>query len=331
MTKLIGRRPLMLRSLAAALLMSGAIAGPLAFAQTEKKSVAVTAIVEHPALNAIRDGVKEELQAAGFIDGSNLKWEYQSAQGNPGTAATIARKFIGNKPDVIVAIATPSAQAVVAATKTIPVVYAGVTDPVAAQLVKSWDASGTNVTGVSDVLELDKQLDLILQLVPTAKRIGMVYNPGEANSVVVVEGMKKLLEGKGMTLVEATAPRTVDITAAARNLVGKVDAIYSNTDNNVVSAYETLAKVANDSKTPLIASDTDSVARGAIAAVGIDYKDLGRQAGKQVIRILKGESAGSLPSETSENLQLFVNKKAAAAQGVELSPDFLASATEIIE
>lgn len=331
MSQIMARRPLLLRTLAAAVLMSGFVASPSAFAQTATKSVAVTAIVEHPALNAIRDGVKEELQAAGYTEGNNLKWEYQSAQGNPGTAATIARKFIGDKADVIVAIATPSAQAVVAATKTIPVVYSGVTDPVAAQLVKSWEASGSNVTGVSDVLELDKQIDLILQVVPNAKRIGMVYNPGEANSVVVVQGLKKLLEAKGLTLVEATAPRTVDITSAARNLVGKVDVIYSNTDNNVVSAYEALVKVANDTKTPLIASDTDSVARGAIAAVGIDYKDLGHQTGKQVVRILNGEAAGSIPSETSQHLQLFVNKKAAAAQGVTLSDAFLASAKHVID
>ena len=326
----IGRRPFVVKSLAAAALLAGMVAGSAAWAQ-KTPSVAVTAIVEHPALNSVRDGVKEGLEAAGFKEGENLKWEFQSAQGNPGTAATIARKFIGDKSDVIVAIATPSAQAVVAATKDIPTVYSAVTDPVAAQLVKDWKASGTNVTGVSDLLELEKQLELILQIVPDAKRVGMVYNPGEANSVVVVEGLKKLLASKGLQLVEATAPRTVDITAAARNLVGKVDAIYTNTDNNVVSAYEALVKVANDAKIPLIASDTDSVKRGAIAAVGIDYRDLGRQTGAIVARILKGEKAGDIPSETTQNLQLFVNPKAASAQGVTLSEAFIQSATEVIE
>ena len=130
------------------------------------KSVALTAIVEHPALDAARDGVKDELKAAGFEAGKNLRFEYQSAQGNTGTAAQIARKYIGDKPDVIVAIATPSAQAVVAATKDIPVVYSAVTDPVAARLVKTWDASGTNVTGVSDLSPLDKHLELIRKVAP---------------------------------------------------------------------------------------------------------------------------------------------------------------------
>ena len=300
-------------------------------AMAADKAVAVTAIVEHPALDAIRDGVKEELKAQGFEAGKNLKWEYQSAQGNPGTAAQIARKFVGDKADVIVAIATPSAQAVVAATKSIPTVYSGVTDPVAAQLVKDWKPSGTNVTGVSDMLVLDKQIDLIKKVVPKAKRVGMVYNPGEANSVVVVNEFKKLLPKQGMTLVEASAPRTVDISAAAKSLIGKVDVIYTNTDNNVVSAYEALVKVANDAKIPLIASDTDSVKRGAIAALGVDYHDLGRQTGKIVVRILKGEKPGAIASQTSDKLQLFVNTGAAEKQGVKLSPEFVKSATTVIK
>ncbi|TMS57010.1 ABC transporter substrate-binding protein [Imbroritus primus] len=295
------------------------------------KAVAITAIVEHPALDAVRDGVKEELKAQGFEAGKNLKWEYQSAQGNPGTAAQIARKFVGDKPDAIVAIATPSAQAVVAATKSIPTVYSAVTDPIAAQLVKDWKPSGTNVTGVSDMLAIDKQIDLIKKVVPKAKRVGMVYNPGEANSVVVVNELKKLLPKQGMTLVEASAPRTVDISAAAKSLIGKVDVIYTNTDNNVVSAYEALVKVANDAKIPLIASDTDSVKRGAIAALGMDYFDLGRQTGKIVARILKGEKPGAIASQTSDKMQLFVNTGAAEKQGVKLSPEFVKSATTVIK
>ena len=301
-----------------------------AFAQ-DTKSVAVVAIVEHPALDAIRDGARDELKAEGYEVGKNLKWEYQSAQGNTGTAAQIARKFVGDKPDAIIGIATPTAQAVAAATKTVPLVYSGVTDPVAAQLVKSWDASGTNVTGVSDKLPLDKQVALIKRVVPNAKTVGMVYNPGEANSVVVVKELEKLLPAAGLTLKTAAAPRTVDISSAANSLVGKVDVIYTNTDNNVVSAYESLVKVANDRKIPLVASDTDSVKRGAIAALGINYYDLGRQTGKVVGRILKGEKPGSIASQTSSNLELFVNTAAAAKQGVKLSDDLVKEAKTVIK
>ena len=303
----------------------------MAPASAQEKSVAVTAIVEHPALDAVRDGVQAALKEAGYESGKNLKWQYQSAQGNTGTAAQIARKFIGDKPDAIVAIATPSAQAVVAATKSVPVVYSAVTDPVAAKLVPSMEASKTNVAGVSDVLALDKQIELIKQVVPGAKRIGMVYNPGEANSVVVVKELQKLLPGMGLTLVEAAAPRSVDVSSAARSLIGKVDVIYTSTDNNVVSAYEALVKVGQDAKIPLVASDTDSVKRGAIAALGINYRDLGEQTGRMVVRILKGEKPGEIKSETSSKLELFVNPGAAEKQGVKLSDALIKSAAQVVQ
>ena len=303
----------------------------MAPASAQEKSVAVTAIVEHPALDAVRDGVQAALKEAGYESGKNLKWQYQSAQGNTGTAAQIARKFVGDKPDAIVAIATPSAQAVVAATKSVPVVYSAVTDPVAAKLVPSMEPSKTNVAGVSDVLALDKQIELIKQVVPGAKRIGMVYNPGEANSVVVVKELQKLLPGMGLNLVEAAAPRSVDVSSAARSLIGKVDVIYTSTDNNVVSAYEALVKVGQDAKIPLVASDTDSVKRGAIAALGINYRDLGEQTGRMVVRILKGEKPGEIKSETSSKLELFVNPGAAEKQGVKLSDALIKSAAQVVQ
>ncbi len=308
-----------------------ALATALVPAHAQQKSVAVTAIVEHPALDAVRDGVQAALKEAGFESGKNLKWQYQSAQGNTGTAAQIARKFIGDKPDAIVAIATPSAQAVIAATKSVPVVFSAVTDPVAAQLVKSWNASGNNVTGVSDLLALDQQMALLRQVVPNAKRVGMVYNPGEANSMVVVKQMRALLPTLGLSLVEAAAPRTVDVGSAARSLVGKVDVIYTNTDNNVVSAYEALVKVGQEAKIPLIASDTDSVKRGAIAAYGINYRELGEQTGRIVVRILKGEKPGDIKPETSSKTELFVNPGAAEKQGVKLSQALIQSAAQVIK
>ena len=320
---------LSVRAIVGATALAALLSGAPALAQ--EKSVAVTAIVEHPALDAIRDGVQDALKAAGYNAGKNLRWQYQSAQGSPGTAGQIARKFVGDRPDAIVAIATPSAQAVVAATKDVPVVYSGVTDPVAAQLVKGWEASGTNVTGVSDRLALDKQIELIKKIVPQAKRVGIVYNPGEANSVVVVKQLQELLPKAGMTLVEAAAPRSVDVGSAARSLIDKVDVIYTSTDNNVVSAYESLVKVGNDAKVPLIASDTDSVRRGAIAALGVDYRALGVQTGKIVVRILKGEKPGAIPSESSSKVELFVNPGAAQKQGVTLSEAVLKSAAQIIK
>jgi len=295
------------------------------------KSVLVTAIVEHKALDAVRDGVKDELKSAGFEAGKNLKYEYQSAQGNPGTAAQIARKYVGERPNVIVAIATPSAQAVVAATKDIPVVYSAVSDPVAAKLVKSWAASGGNVTGVSDMSPLETHLALIKRVMPGAKRVGVIYSPGEANSVSIVEALKKAMPASGMTLVEGPAPRTVDVSSAAQSLVGKVDVFYAPTDNNVMSALEGLVKVAQQAKIPVVAADTDAVTRGAVAALGLNYYDIGRQTGKIVVRVLQGEAAGQIGSQTSATFELHVNPGAALKQGVTLSDDLVKSAKLVIK
>lgn len=314
---------------AIALALAAAAIAPAAAA--DNKTVSVTSIVEHPALDAARDGVRDELKAAGYEAGKNLKYEYQSAQGNNGTASQIARKFIGDRPDVIVAIATPSAQAVVAATRDIPVVYSAVTDPVAAKLVKTWEASGTNVTGVSDLSPLDKHLELIRKIVPNAKRIGVIYSPGEANSVAIVEALKKAVGPAGFTLVEGAAARTVDVPSAAQSLVGKADVIYAPTDNNVMSAFEGIVKVAQQAKLPVIAADTSAVKRGAVAALGLNYYDLGRQTGKLVVRVLKGEAPGKIASQVSTTFELHVNPVAAQKQGVTLSDELVKSAKVVVK
>ena len=324
------KRDFLKRCIASACVASAAMLAPVAHAQAVK-SVGITAIVDHPALNAIRKGVEDELKASGWEQGKNLKITYQNAQGNAATAGQIARKFVGDKTDVIVAISTPSAQAAVAATKSTPIVFAAVTDPVAAKLVKSWDASGTNVTGMSDRLPLAPQIDLLLQVKPGAKRVGFVYNPGEINSVTVLKELKTELAKRGMTLVEAAAPRTVDIPSAAKSLTGKVDVIYSTTDNNVVSAYESMVRVAQEAKLPLVAADTGSVKRGAIAALSADYYDMGRQTGKMVDKILKGAKPGSMAPEVSNKLALAVNPEAAKKQGAPLSDALLKRAAEVVK
>ncbi|MDO5653303.1 MAG: ABC transporter substrate-binding protein [Brachymonas sp.] len=295
------------------------------------KSVGITAIVDHPALDSARKGVEDELKALGWVPGKNIKLTYQSAQGNTATAGQIARKFVGDKTDVIVAIATPSAQAAVAATKSVPVVFTAVTDPVAAKLVKAMKPSGTNVTGVSDRLPLAPQIDLLLKVKPGAKRVGYVFSPGEVNSVVVLKELKTELAKRGMTVVEAAAPRTVDIPSAIKSLVGKVDVVYTTTDNNVVSAYESMVRVATESKLPLVAADTDSVARGAIAALGMNYYDMGRQTGKMVDRILKGTKPGAIAPETGSKMSMHVNPESAAKQGVKLPEAFIKQAAEVVK
>lgn len=314
----------------ATLAAAAAFAAPWAQAQSDVKTVGITAIVDHPALDSVRKGVQDELKDLGWEEGKDLKLSYQSAQGNTATAGQIARKFAGDKVDAIVAIATPSAQAAVAATKSIPVVFTAVTDPVAAKLVADWQPSGTNVTGVSDALPLAAQMDLLLKVKPDAKRVGYVYSPGEVNSTIVLKELKTELEKRGMSVAEAAAPRTVDIPSAAKSLVGKVDVIYTTTDNNVVSAYESMVRVAQEAKLPLVAADTDSVKRGATAALGMNYYDLGRQTGKIVDRILKGTKPGEIAPEVGAKMSLMVNPDAAEKQGITLPESLIKEAAEVV-
>ncbi len=313
----------------AAALMAAAL--PLGAARADQPSVAVTAIVEHPALDAVVAGVRDTLAEAGLVAGETLTWRYESAQGNPATAAQIARKFVGDAPDVIVPISTPSAQAVVAATSEIPVVFSAVTDPVAARLVVAPAAPGANVTGVTDLSPMNKHLDLIRRITPDVATLGAIFNPGEANAVVLIDLLKELAPAHGITVVTAAAPKSAAVLAAAQSLVGKVDAFYVGTDNTVVSALEAIVKVAVDNQIPFYAGDTNSVERGAMAAVGFNYYDVGRQTGAMVLRILDGADPGGMPVEGVEIVELFLNPGIAERMGVTISAEMLDEATTIVE
>ena len=312
---------------AVATAVSLAVSGPAIAAD---KHVAITQIVEHPALDAVRKGVKDVLSEAGFSESNGLKWSYESAQGNPATAAQIAKKFAGDAPDVIVAIATPSAQTVVASARNIPVVFSAVTDPVGAKLVKDPMHPGGNVTGVTDMTPIAAHMALVKRVVPAAKRLGVISNPGEANSVTLVSLIEAEAPKVGMSVVNAAATKSGDVLAAARSLVGKVDVIYIPTDNTVISAFEAVVKVGNEASIPVLAGDTDSVKRGAVAAAGFNYYDVGRQTGHMVVKILNGTNPGSMAVEGVGKTELYVNLKAAKAQGVTLSDALIGEAKDVI-
>ena len=315
------------------LLVSASVLMPLAITNAaNEKHVAITQIVEHPALDACAKGVKDELAEAGFIVGKNLKWSFESAQGAPATAAQIAKKFAGENPDVVVGIATPSAQALASSARDIQQVFSAVTDPVGAKLIKTMEkANGGNITGVSDLSPIDSHMDLIKTIVPDAKKVGVVFNPGETNSVTLLKLVKKHAPSRGMQVVEAGAPKSSEVLAATRSLVGKVDVIYIPTDNTVVSAFEAVIKVATEAKIPVISADTDSVKRGAIAAQGFNYYDLGRQTGKMVVQVLKGKKAGDIKPEGVSKTELYVNPESAKLMGVTLSDALIQSAKEVVK
>ena len=298
--------------------------------QAKPVYVATTAIVEHPALDAVRDGIKAVLNENGYKD-KELKFTYESAQGQPSIAAQIARKMVGDEPDVIVAIATPSAQAAVSVSRNIPVVFSAVTDPIGAKLVQTLKQPGGNVTGLSDMVNVRQHLALIKEFIPHLKTVGVPYNPGEANSVSTVAALKTAAAEMGIKIIESAAPKSSDVMIAAKQLVGKVDAIYCPIDNTIISAVESVVKVGIDAQIPVFAGDTDTVARGAVAAVGYDYFDLGRQTGEIVVRVLKGEKAGSIDVKMAQGTNMFVNSKMAAKMGVKIPAAVLARATKVIK
>ncbi|MCX7667674.1 MAG: ABC transporter substrate-binding protein [Atribacterota bacterium] len=284
----------------------------------EKVKIGIMQIVDHPALNAVRDGLKDALKEVyGYVEGENIVYDAQSAQGDVATANTIAQKFVAAKVNLIVSIATPTSQAAANATKEIPIVFSAVTDPVAAGLVKDLENPGGNVTGISDMTPVDRQIYLIKFLFPEAKKVGTLYNSGEVNSVVTNELAKKACQENGLELLEATVTSTADVAMAAQSLVGKVDAIYVSTDNTVVSALDVVAKVCLDKKIPLILADPTTVEKGALCGLGFDYYLHGRQTADIVARILKGEKPGNIPVEFAKKLTLLVNVKTLGNLGLD--------------
>lgn len=299
-------------------------------AQAEQVHVATTAIVEHPALDSVRDGIKAALLENGYTD-DTLKFSYESAQGNPAIAAQIARKMVGDQPDVIVAIATPSAQAAVSAARDIPVIFSVVTDPMGAKLVSNMDKPGRNVTGLSDAVPVAQHLAMIKEVVPGLKRLGIPFNPGEPNAVSIIAAMKVVAAEQGIEIIEAPAPKSSDVMVASQKLIGKVDAIYTTLDNTIITALESIVKVGIDAQIPVFSADTDSVTRGAVAAVGFNYNDLGRQTGEMVIEVLKGKNPGDMPVRIAEGTDIYVNLKTARMMGVEVPESLLARATKVIK
>jgi putative ABC transport system substrate-binding protein len=297
---------------------------------TKTFKVGITQIVTHPALDACVAGFKEELAAKGYVEGKNITYDFENANGDMSTAATIAQKFAGEGLNLIYSVATPTSQAVAKATTSIPIVFCAVTDPVAAGLVTDVNAPSGNITGVSDLLTteaLTKHLELIKQIVPNVKTVGLLYNAGEANSVVLVKSEAAVAAKMGLQVAKATAASPAEVQAAAQSLVGRCQAVSVLTDNTVVSALSSVVKVCEQNHLPLIAADTDSVKGGAVAAWGFQYQDLGKQAGDIAAQILGGTAVKDIPVEYAKNLQLAINEKSAQAMGVTIPASLAGQAT----
>ena len=301
----------------------------------DTKKIAISMIIEVPQLLQTKDGILTGLSERGFSDGRNLSVEYQTANGNMPTQQQIARKFVGEVPDVIVAITTPTSQAMVAATKDIPIVFATVIDPVKAKVISKYDKPGGNVTGVSDAPPIAQQLRLVREILPNLKKLGFIYNPSLDSSKATLEWINEQGKLLGIEVVESPAPTANEIIPAARKLVGKVDAIFIPNDTTVVASIEAIVKIGEETKTPIFTGETRGVERGGIASIGLNYTEVGRLAGHMVAEVLSGKKPGDIDAiiayQKLPNLDVYVNKRSASAMGVAIPPTVLARATKVVE
>lgn len=293
--------------------------------------VGVAKFVSHPALDALEKGIVDEISAAR----PDIKFDLQNSNADMGTAAQIARRFKDEKVVVAIGIATPTAQALANAIKDVPVIYSAVTDPVAAGLVASLAAGGPNVTGTSDMTPVRQQLEFLFSL-KKVKRLGHVYNAGEANSVKLAELVRGVCKEKGVAVVESTVTNSAEVKQAVLSIAGRVDGIYLGNDNTVFSAINAVAEVAIQRKIPLVTADPSSAETGVpvLAAIGFDYYAMGRATGKIALRVLAGEKTSSIPAYLSTDPKDFlvvVNKDTAAKIGLKLSESVISGAQVVVE
>lgn len=289
--------------------------------------IGIIQIVEHPALDSAREGFLETLKENGYEEGKNLTVDYQNAQGDQSILQSITQKFSSSNLDLVLAIATPSAQAMASASQDIPILITAVTDPVEAKLVNSMEKPGKNVSGTTDMNPIKEQFELMKALVPAAKKVGIIYNAGEVNSQVQVAIAKTVATELGLEVVEATVTTSADVLQASQSLIGKVDTIYVPTDNMVVSAAQSVIQVANKNKIPIISGESSVVDAGGAGTIGINYKKLGSQTGEMALRVFKGEKPQDMPIEAQNEFDTVLNQTTLDLFGITVPADILEKAT----
>ena len=298
-------------------LMAIALIGCGSQQDSGKVKLGILQIIDHPSLNQSREGFIEELKNLGYTEGDNLEIDYQNAQGDAANLKSMSTKLAKNS-DLILAIGTPSAQAVANETKDIPILFTATTDPVEAGLVKDLNNVGGNISGTSDMSPVKEQLTLLENITQGIKTVGLLYNAGEANSKVSIDIAKKELEGKNLNVVEKTVTNTNDVKQAAEVLAGEVDGIYIPTDNVVASAMPTVGDVAKKNKVPVVTGSTDMALEGGLATYGIDYNKLGRQTAVMAVKIFKKKAkVQDMPVEYASENVLVVNEEMAKALGID--------------
>ncbi|WP_349667006.1 ABC transporter substrate-binding protein [Lacrimispora sp.] len=287
-------------------------------ADGKQYKIGVLQLVQHTALDASNKGFIKALDDAGL----NYTVDQQNASGDQPTCQTIASKLVNDGDDLILAIATPAAQAVAGATSDIPVLITAVTDPAASDLVESNEVPGGNITGTSDLTPVKEQISLLKKILPDAKTVGVLYCTAESNSEIQAKMAKEAIEAAGMTAVDYTVSSSNEIQTVVTSMVGKVDAIYAPTDNTIAAGMTTVAMIANENKIPTICGEEGMVKAGGLATYGIDYYELGYLTGKQAVKILtEGADVSKMPIEylPLEKCKLSVNEETAKTLGIDLS------------
>ncbi|RAK10500.1 putative ABC transport system substrate-binding protein [Halanaerobium saccharolyticum] len=300
------------------------------FAGAQEYRIGISQFVEHPALDAAREGFIKGLAEAGFSE-ENIEFIEQNAQADFATAQSIAQQFKGDNLDLILTIATPNAQAAANVITDTPVLFTAVTDPEEAGIVASMERPGGNLTGTTDMNPVAQQIELIKEFIPEITDLGVLYNPGEVNSVVQVDLVKETTAEMGINLHEGTVSNSSEVSLAASSLIGDVDAIYVPTDNIIVSALPSVLNITNQNNIPVFASENGQVRQGSIATLGIDYNLLGVQTGKMAARVLNGADPAEMAVESSDQLKLYLNKKAAENLNLEIPAAVLDRADVIYE
>ena len=285
-------------------------------------TIGISKLMAHPALDSIEQGIKDHLADCGI----EAVFETQNANGEISTASSIAQLFRTEGKDIVVGIATPTAQALANTFSDRPVVFATVTDPEAAGL------SGLeNVCGTSDMVPVEEHLRLIEE-VTGAERIGMVYTSAEANGITLMEAMKAACEERGIELIAASVSNSSEVRMAAQSIIDRVDAVYVSTDNTVISAISALSDVAKEAGVPLFSADTtSSFGTDVLLAGGFDYYQSGRLTGEVIERLLKGESAKDIGTLYLESLEIYINLDVAKELGITIPEDLILSAAFVIE
>lgn len=299
-------------------------------AQTEPLKVAIIQLVSHPSLDEIHEGIIEGLEEIGYVEGDNLTVDFQNPEADMNLLNTIANQVVSDKPDIIFAITTPVAQAFQNVTTEIPIMMAGITDPVGAKLVDSIEKPGANITGVSDAMSLDVQFELLKEILPEAKKVGFMYATNEDNSQLEVESAAKAAESLGFETQIEGLSSALDMQMVGQNLAGQVDAIFIGSDNTIASSFETLLDATDAANIPVITTVELMVQQGALGGVAIDQKQIGYQAGVLAQEIIDGKAPAEIPVQFVENPETIINPKTVEQLAIKL-PDTVTKKAVMIE